>query len=105
MSRSRVFLLSVKGPVCGGFDNFEQILHVVSQISSTKADGVQPRARCTAQVTPQGHGGGDVLQFDASKKQSNHQGNDARSDNEASTDPRTAVDKDKGESAHLVSSL
>ena len=43
-----------------------------------------------------------MLHFDPAKKQSNHKRNDARSDNEAFTDPRTAVDKDKGESAHLV---
>ena len=49
---------------------------------------------CTARVTPQGHGGGDVLHVDPPKKQSNHERNDARSDNEAFTDPKRAVDKD-----------
>ena len=35
-----------------------------------------------------------MLHFDPSKKQSNHKRNDARSDNEAFTDPQRAVDKD-----------
>ena len=43
-----------------------------------------------------------MLHVDPSQKQSNHERNDARSDNEAFTDPRRAVDKDKGESARLV---
>ena len=43
-----------------------------------------------------------MLHFDPSKKQSHTRRNDARSDNEAFTDPQRAVDKDKGESAHLV---
>ena len=43
-----------------------------------------------------------MLHFDPSKKQSDHKRNDARSDNAAFTDPQRAVDKDKGESAHLV---
>ena len=43
-----------------------------------------------------------MLHFDRSKKQSNHKRNDARSDIEAFTDPRTAVDKDTEGSAHLV---
>ena len=34
------------------------------------------------------------MHFDLSKKQSNHERNDARSDNEAFTDPKRAVDKD-----------
>ena len=43
-----------------------------------------------------------VLHFDLSKKPSSHKRNDARSDNEAFTDPQRAVDKDKEKSAHLV---
>ena len=81
---------------------FEHFLKVVSQNKLNRSRGAQPRAMCTARVTPQGHGGGDVLHFDPSKKQSNHKRNDARSDNAAFTDPRRAVDKDKGKSAHLV---
>ena len=43
-----------------------------------------------------------MLHVDPSKMQSNHKRNDARTDNEAFTDPKRAVDKDKGESARLV---
>ena len=43
-----------------------------------------------------------MLHVDPSQKQSNHARNDARSDNEAFTHPQRAVDKDAGESAHLV---
>ena len=43
-----------------------------------------------------------VLHFDLAKKPFNHKRNDARSDNEAITHPQRAVDKDTGESAHLV---
>ena len=60
---------------------------------------------CTARVTHQGHGGGDVLHFDPSQKQSNHERNDARSDNEAFTDPQRAVDKDAGRVRTSGSSL
>ena len=50
---------------------------------------------CAARVTRQGHGGGDVLHFDPSQKQSNHERNDARSDNKAFTDhTQRAVGKD-----------
>ena len=43
-----------------------------------------------------------MLHCNPSKKQSNHERNDVRSDIEAFTDPQRAVDKDAGESAHLV---
>ena len=42
-----------------------------------------------------------MLHFDPSQKQSNHERNDARSDNKAFTDPQRAVDKDAGESPHI----
>ena len=43
-----------------------------------------------------------MLHFDLSQKQSNHERNDARSDNKAFTDPQRASTKTRGESAHLV---
>ena len=46
-----------------------------------------------------------MLHFDPSKKQSNHKRNDARSDNEAFTDPKRAVDKDAGRVRTSGSSL
>ena len=73
---------------------FEHVFQVVSQNKLKRSRGAQPRAMCTARVKPQGHGGGDVLHFDPSKKQSNHERNDVRSDIEAFTDPQRAVDKD-----------
>ena len=64
---------------------FEHLLQVVSQNKLNRSRGAQPRAICAARVTPPGHGGGGVLHFDPSNKQSDHKRNDARSDNEAFT--------------------
>ena len=56
---------------------------------------------CAARVTPQGHGGGDVLHVDPSQKQSNHERNDARSDNEAFTEPHKGRRQGRGDSPHI----
>ena len=95
--------LSVKG--LRWHIKFEHFLQVVSQNKLNRSRGAQPRAMCTARVTPQGHGGGDVLHFDPAKEQSNHKRNDARSDNEEFTDPKRAIDKDAGRVRTSGSSL
>ena len=92
----------MKGPVCVGTSSLNFFAGALQKNKLNRSRGAQARATCTARVTPQGHGGGDVLHFDPAKEQSNHKRNDARSDNE---DPNRAVDKDTARVRTPVSSL